>query len=297
MNFLFNILFLFFTGYATAQMPSDTLIENIALTTTAQVNQGTSYITFPTDIGNIEALWFEANLNYSFYIRTNKEARLVGVLTPQIIIRMYQEESFPVRTPSYIPQITAYYRLNKFVSNNSLNFFAKIAHHSNGQDEDFYLDNGTINTKSGNFTTNYMEIGFVKTNYNSRFNAAQFFSTSIEIHSENLTADELIGQYSLCRWNTLFSVLKIPEDQSSKNKKANISIKSKTVWMFGDVNNWDFFSWDRLNLSLTFFYHPKFLEDIGFFAQIYHGMDYYNIYFNHQISVLRFGIMTEKLKF
>jgi hypothetical protein len=39
------------------------------------------------------------------------------------------------------------------------------------------------------------------------------------------------------------------------------------------------------------------LADIGFFASFYSGMDYYNIYFNHKITVLRFGIMTDILKF
>lgn len=67
--------------------------------------------------------------------------------------------------------------------------------------------------------------------------------------------------------------------------------------MFGDVNHWNTFSDNRLNLSLTFFYHPKFLEDIGLFVQYYHGSDYYNMYFGHRLDVLRFGLMTEKLRF
>ena len=75
-------------------------IPSIELTTIAQVNQGNSYITFPTDIGNIEPLWFEGNLIPNFFIRQSKDSRLMGVITPQIIIRMYQEESYPVRTPS-----------------------------------------------------------------------------------------------------------------------------------------------------------------------------------------------------
>ena len=54
---------------------------------------------------------------------------------------------------------------------------------------------------------------------------------------------------------------------------------------------------NRFNLSLTFYYHPNILEDIGLFAQIYHGMDYYNIYFNRKPDIIRFGIMTEKLRF
>ena len=279
------------------QEKNDT-IQKIGLTTLVQVNQGNSYITFPTDIGNIEPLWFEANLIPNFYIRVREDSRLMGVFTPQIIIRMYQEESFPVRTPSYIPQMTVYYLLSSKTSVNSLSLFGKLAHHSNGQDGDFYLENGNNNLKTGNFATNYYELGLIKTKYNTRFNAVQFFGTSVEIYPPKLTIEELHEIYSLYRWNTIFSIFKIPSDVNQNTKKhASISIKGQTTWMFGDLNNWDSFSLNRLNLSLTFYYHPKFLEDVGLFAQIYHGMDYYNIYFNHQINVFRLGIITDKLRF
>lgn len=271
-------------------------VPAIELTTIVQVNQGNSYITFPTDIGNIEPLFFEGNLNPNFYIRTNKNARLVGVLTPQIIIRMYQEESFPVRTPSYMPQITAYYLLNSKSEIDKLSLYGKIAHHSNGQEDDFFLPNGNINTRSGNFSTNFYEVGLIKTNYNEKYNAMQFFGTSIEIHPIKSVASELLGMYSRYRWHTIFSIFKIPKNEGIK-KNASISLKGQTTWMFGDLNNWNIFDINRLNLRFTFYYHPKFLEDVGFFTQIYHGLDYYNIYFNHQISIIRFGIMTEKLRF
>ncbi len=161
------VIFIFVLIYSiscTGQENNNT-IPKIGLTTIAQVNQGTSYITAPTDIGNIEPLWFEGNLIPNFYIRVSKDSRLMGVLTPQIIIRMYQEESYPVRTPSYMPQITVYYLLSSKTEVNSLSLFGRFAHHSNGQDGDFYLDNGDINLISGNFTTNYYEFGFIKTNY------------------------------------------------------------------------------------------------------------------------------------
>ena len=64
--------------------------HKVDLATIATVNQGNSYITFPTDIGNIEPLWFEANIIPNFMIRESKNSRLMGVLTPQIIIRMYR---------------------------------------------------------------------------------------------------------------------------------------------------------------------------------------------------------------
>jgi len=295
-SFIF-ILVLMFSTSGFGQEKNE-ILPKMELTTIAQVNQGNSYITFPTDIGNIEPLWFEGNLKPNFYIRKSKNSRLMGVVTPQVIIRMYQEESYPVRTPSYIPQITAFYLLNPKSEVKNLSLFGKLAHHSNGQDGDFFLENGDINLLSGNFATNYYELGFIKTNYNSRFKAAQFFGTSIEIHPPNLTAEELSGIYSLYRWNTVFSIFRMPEDNNQNNNlNAKISLKGQSTWMFGDVNNWDTFSLNRLNLGLTFYYHPKFFEDIGLFVQIYHGSDYYNMYFDHQIDVIRFGIMTEKLRF
>ncbi len=294
-NILTYILLLF-SALAFGQKADSNGIGNIQLATIAQENNGNSYITFPTDIGNIEPLWFEANLIPSFNIRVSKDSRLMGVLTPQIIIRMYQEESFPVRTPSYMPQLTMYYALkpNKFVK--SFSVFGKLAHHSNGQEGNFYQDNGEINTLTGNFATNYFEIGMIRTRFNKQFNAVQFFSSSFEVHPKSLTIDELDGIYSLYRWNNVISFFKLPREYKEK-KKASISLKGEFTWMFGALNNWESYNINRLNLKLTFYYHPKFLEDIGLFAQIYHGMDYYNIYFDHQITVLRFGIMTEKLRF
>jgi len=290
------VLTIMFSVSGISQVSTDSIPE-IGLSTIAWANDGNSYITFPTDIGNLEPLWFEANLIPNFYIRVREDSRLMGVVTPQIIIRMYQEESFPVRTPSYIPQLTLYYLISSEKCANSVSLFGKIAHHSNGQEGDFLLENGEVNQLTGSFSTNYYSLGIIKTNYNAKYDAAQFFGTSLKIFPGRLTPD-LDGRYSLYRWNSIFSIFKMPQKyDNDKKKNASVSLKGESTWMFGEVDDWSAFSLNRLNLSLTFYYHPEFLEDIGFFAQIYHGMDYYNIYFEHQINVLRFGIMTEKLRF
>jgi hypothetical protein len=222
----------------------------------------------------------------------------MGVFTPQIIIRMYQEESFPVRTPSYMPQISVYYLLSPQSELRTISTFGKLVHHSNGQDGDFYLQNGDVNLKTGDFSTNYYEVGLIHTNYNFRTKSVRFFSTSVEIHSKPLTAEELHGSYSLYRWNSMVSVFKFTTTRLEDQKRnASISVKGETNWMFGDIYGWDALSFNRLKVSMTIYYHPRFLEDIGLFAQVYRGMDYYNMYFNHKISMVRFGIMTEKLRF
>lgn len=294
---LFLILLSIFLSHSGLGQNIDT-VPKIGLSLISQVNQGNSYITFPADIGNIEPLWFEGNIIPNFYLRESKNSRLMGVLTPQIIIRMYQERSYPVRTPSYMPQYTIYYLFKGKEDVEKLSLFGRLAHHSNGQDGDFYLENGEINLKSGNFSTNYFEIGFITTNINTRCNAYQFFKTSIEIHPKKWNENDLNGRYSNYRWHNTFSIFKVPPKSSQNNmRKADISFKGESTWMFGELNNWNGGSLKRLNLNFTFYYHPKFLEDIGLFVQMYHGLDYYNMYFSHRLNIIRFGLMTEKLRF
>jgi len=291
---IFIILFVCFVTNVFGQS-SDTIIK-IDISSIASLNQGSSYITFPTDIGNIEKLWFEGNIIPNFRIRKRKDARLMGILTPQIIIRMYQEASFPVNTPSYIPQVTIYYLLRSKTEFNSLSLFGKLAHHSNGQTGNFFLDDGSINLKTGNFTTNYFEFGINKTKFNKQFNAAHFFGASLEMHPKAWIENNLENIYSKYRLHTKFSIFKLPTSKQNEKKKAECSVKGEASFLFGNTNSLKNIE-NMFNLNFTFFYQPKFLDEIGLFVQLYHGMDYYNIYFNHKIEIIRFGIMTEKLRF
>ncbi len=271
---------------------------NFDLSLVSDVNSGNSYVTFGGGLGNIEPLIFEGNLIPNFILRKDKDSQLMGIFTPQIIIRMYQGESYPVNTPSYMPQLTLYYSMGKKLSIENFTVFGKIAHHSNGQKDDFYLENGDINFQSGTFSTNYFEIGVIKTFYNNNMNAAQFFSTSFEIHPEKLSDEELKGIYSFYRWNNQFAIFKLPYEVNENEKKyTKYSLKGQLTWLFGDINEWDFFAMDRLIASITFYYHPTFFEDIGLFVQYYHGQDYYNIYFPINRDIIRIGIMTDQFRF
>jgi len=291
-----TLLLVLNSSFQLMAQEADSLLPKLSLDKIALINQTDSYITFPTDIGNIAPLMFEANVNPSFVIRERKDSKLMAVLTPQITIRMYNEESYPVRTPSYIPQISLYYLANKKETLNYLVLFGKIAHHSNGQDGDFYNDDNTINLKSGNFATNFFKVGFLKTAYSNRLKAIKTIKSSIEIHPKSWMLQELKGKYSGLRWHNSFTSFKFPL-KNDENRRAKFSLKAETILMLDNFNDLDVFDLDRFNASLTFYYHPKFLEDIGLFIQFYHGMDYYNIYFKHQLSIIRFGIMTEILRF
>ena len=109
--------------------------------------------------------------------------------------------------------------------------------------------------------------------------------------------NELRGQYSGLRWHNTFEAFKLPFIKSDNDNNPSFSLKFETSLMLDSYNNLEVFDLDRLNARLTFYYHPKFLEDIGLFVQFYHGMDYYNIYFQDKLNIIRFGIMTVILRF
>lgn len=276
-------------------------LPKLDLAKIALVNQSDSYITFPGDIGNLEPLIFEANINPNFVIRERADSKLMGVLTPQVRIRMYNKESFPVQTPSYIPQISIYHLISETGSLKKTSVFGKIAHHSNGQDGPFFKESTLteVNFLSGNFATNFMEFGFLRSFYSHERKALRFFKSSVEIHPSNWMLSEMRGTYSGLRWHNSYLAYKLPMDKSlfTESRRANFSVKLETTLMLDKINDWELLDFKRLNATFTLYYHPKFLEEIGLFIQYYKGMDYYNIYFQNNISVIRLGLMTEILRF
>jgi len=287
------LLLILFSANISAQ--NDVAVKNLDPALIAQVNQGSSYITFPTDIGNIEPLMFEGNVIPNFILRENKSSRLVGVLTPQIIIRMYNEYSYPVRTPSYIPQLTTYYLIGNRKQNELLTVFGRFAHHSNGQDDSLILEDGSVNFISGDFATNYMEAGAIVTSFNKHTNAVRFFKASFEYHRENSVHRLLQGRYSRHRLNLGFSAFRLPKKDNLH--KANMSVDLKMNILFGEMGGLSTFSSDRLQTSLVFSYFPKFFQDFGLFVEFYHGKDFYNVYYDYTRNMIRFGLMTNKLRF
>ena len=293
-------IFLFLHSITFAQDKLDTL-PKLELTQIALVNQSDSYITFPADIGNLEPLIFEANINPNFVIRKRGDSKLMAILTPQIRIRMYNKFSYPVQTPSYIPQISVYHLLSETGSLNKTSIFGKIAHHSNGQDGNFYEDSTStkINLQSGNFATNFIEFGILRSIYSQNRYALKFFKSSVEIHPSQWMLPEMRGTYSGLRWHNSFLAYKLPVDKLffTESRRASFSVKLETTLILDKINDWVLFDLNRLNAALTLYYHPKFLEDIGLFIQFYKGMDYYNIYYHNNLSAIRFGLMTEILRF
>lgn len=275
-------------------------------------NSEVGYITFLDGIGNLEPLWFEAKMVPNYLIRIREDSRTGAVLTPKVIIRMYREDSEPVSTPSYMPQITLYHQMKNFnpLKSNIFYLFGRVVHHSNGQDGDFYNDDGSINTRDGTFSTNYIEVGFFFAKlFSLHPNATEFFRSSIEYHPKDMQDKVLNDKYGNIRWHNDIKIFKFTKETfnsifsgngnmqgSSENQKARPYFRAviNTTFIFGEMEDVDVLDFSkRFGGSITLSYNPKYLEDVRLFVQYYYGQDYYNIHFENTLSELRIGLIAD----
>lgn len=267
-----------------------------------RANHVDSYVTFGQGFGNLEPMIFEGLVAPYFLLRTRKDARWGATLSPAIMIRMKAEESFPVYSPSYLPNITLYHLFSE--KNGEVKYlFATLRHHSNGQFNNFYNEDGSLNTKTGDFATNMVEFGaFFNKPVIPFSNTKEYFRTSIEYHIDYGRSEELKGIYSFLRWNNNFRIFKFPLPNSTLDRLGykptpRVQTNIETTWMFGDVNNASFFDLkERFNLSFTIAYRPKVLKDVSLFVKFYSGKDYYNMQFLHRINVLSFGLQAYTIR-
>jgi len=244
-----------------------------------------SYILFGSGFGNLEPLIFEGNLAPYFMISISEKVRWGIELSPRIVIRMYNKYSLPIRTPSFMPKVTFFYQfLDKENGKRDLFTYISAMHHSNGQEGDFFLaDSITINTLTGNFSTNWVEGGF----FLSRPNAKVLFNTNyIKLYTtyNYLQEKKLSGTYGRLRFfvnvkstvklSKAFRIIVAPND---KNKKYVFDQSIKLGWIAGKLNDEQTFNIKRLILDYSLSFTPTFLKDVNIFIQYYYGQDYYNI--------------------
>ena len=71
------------------------------------------YLTFAGGIGNMEPLLFEGNIIPYYSIGIDAVKKWAVVLSPQVIVRMYNKYSYPVQTPSYMPRVILVHQSSK----------------------------------------------------------------------------------------------------------------------------------------------------------------------------------------
>ncbi len=181
-----------------------------------------SYISVLGGVGNIEPLLFEADIVPYFMLSLNENNKWGIELSPRFVLRMYNQESFPVRTPSFMPRATFFYKISKKNIHGKTAFtYFSWCHHSNGQDGSFLNSDSTaINTLSGNFSTNMIEGGVFISHPDRRFPKAAINYVKLSAVYHYYQARELRALYGRVR---MFS-----DFQSTLNLSKLLKIFGKT---------------------------------------------------------------------
>ncbi len=281
---------------AYSQMLKDSSVSSISK---FSMFREPSSILLGSGLGNLEPLLFEGNVAPYFMLAISKDARWGAELSTRIILRMYNEESYPIRTPSFIPKVTFFYHLvdSKNKKRDLFMYFSWF-HHSNGQDGYFYNeDSVTINTRSGNFSTNWIEGGV----YISRpdpFVPYSYNSLKVYISYDYLQEPELSGTYGRFRYfldiqnNINLSKLFRVHRQTFNNQQILLKQSLHLGWIAGNLTDTKTIDSKRLLLQYRLFFKPAILNDVSLFLQYDYGQDYYNIHYNRSLGVVRIGIAS-----
>jgi hypothetical protein len=295
-NFIFFCIFLFATILSFQA-------QNLTVNSSIISCTDNTYITFGQGLGNritkngvekLEPLIFESRIAPIFTLQFNNKVPFGFVLSPKIILRMFNDSSWTVRSPSYMPFILVYHKIKfpflkrynmfKPILNIKPSFFMtyKFAHHSNGAGGTYFIPNTKdVNLINGNFTTDFTEI------------ALSFLSKDTVNKKLDLISGRLGFEYH------------IPLTQENNMEytyyKERINLELRFV-VFKNITVVPVFSamygknsfTPKYSLDTYISYRPfKSKSDLALFAKVYIGPDYYNLRYINTMRYVSFGLLLE----
>lgn len=256
-----------------------------------------SYVTMGGRQGLSGKVLFEANVAPHLYAFGDR----VGIeLTPKILVRMRADSSFTVRGPSYMPRATIHLRRKRQLVGGEVLpdtlaevFSLTFSHHSNGQGGPFYLPDSTrtINTETGSFTTNFVDIAFTEFSRGRRATSSsvgiRVYLTLNETGALRRTGDsrDQYGRYRLFG----SSQGRVPFTLGRWPMNSNIAFAWQYILdrQFGITK---FIAMERVNFSVSYLVLPEILRETGLYVQYYYGQDYYNILYKSRLNSVRVGV-------
>lgn len=252
--------------------------------------------------------FFEVEINHHLHWWSNplwpgNKATGLMMVNPKIQLRMLNEISAPVKTPGFLPRATYFFWLDRhFKSKVRFSYFSiMLSHHSNGQAGDFYNPDGTVNTDSGSFSTNFLEFSFYNISDWGLF--PNWKKVSFEWHPGFNREDNLKDQYesakirlsSQAKGALLPSKIREPREWLYKLLvEASYIVRGREYVVapnadFPGIEPEKASTWDNVAFSAEASIKPHFFDQISFFFKYDYGSDYYNIHFQEHISRFQFG--------
>ena len=254
--------------------------------------------------------------------------------TIMLRLRMFDQPSNPVRTPSFMPkgtvQVVGFKSLidpddaddERYVGSDvSVVAISVVAgHHSNGQDGCLFRVTDAqecgsivsrrreINTDNGSFSTNYFRVG------------AHFGRMTIGDDYFTVTKDRGLGialEHHLHNFLPGWLEEPLRSLYGTTRLKANARYARANVWKLrrfevrlgyeyiadlpqmqgATSNNGKCTCGNRHVFSAEAFMHPESWDGIGYYTRFYQGRDYYNIAFEERIRRVEVGVAFNGAKF
>ena len=301
-----SILFIMFTGsslHSLGQIKELDSVQkaNLAYSIIYKENSELSYTSPMGEIGAPSGYVINGKLTTSYMVLASKSLPIAFSVNPDFTVRVRDEQSAGVRTPSFRLGGTLYLRLSpriKYYQYAELSF----THHSNGQDGSALLPNGIINTVNGNFNTNYLTAAYRFGYFTDQLAQHDYFGfhhkVGLQWHKWFAYEPILNGNYGFSRLNYDFS-FRVYQNLENKIEKEKWRVNASLSYAVNSLINHRFLApKKRLNAELSANYSFPFMQNVFLMATIgYYGEDPYNIYFNDKYAYARFGISSTFIRY
>jgi hypothetical protein len=242
-----------------------------------------------------------ADLTGNFVLFATPKSRFAFIFNPRVKLRLLDTQGMPVKSPSYMPGGTLYYRLNSDAYAPSF-MSLSYSHHSNGVRGPTLNPNGTFNTDSGKFTTNFYTLAYTNGKRVDHQNTIsnRYETLGLELHAALIGlgySHALKDQYGFVRLNGtwMYNLSKSrPDDINPKNRTFDnwMRLQIDFMYILDTYNNYSFTDYQkRLNISATYYYQFPFMQNMALmFGGGYRGQDDYNIFFQNSYAYLTLGV-------
>jgi hypothetical protein len=244
-----------------------------------------------------------ADLSPNFVLINTPKLPFFFVADARVNLRLFASHGDPVKSPSYMPGGTLYFRANNDYYAPQF-FSASYTHHSNGIEGPTLNPNGSVNVDSGKFTTNFYTLTYhfgKRTDVQDKI-INRYDAIGLELHSALVGlgyAHGLAGKYGFVRINGdwLYNIARATPDPIDPDKKTFGNwqrFEFQFTYIADQVYNYSVIDLKkRLNVSLNYYYQFPFMQNVSFLVGAgYRGQDPYNIFFQSSYPYVTIGFSS-----
>ena len=245
-----------------------------------------------------------ADLAPNFILFQTPKSRFFAVFTARVKIRLLASHGAPVKSPSFMPGATVFYRLNEDTYKPEFLSFG-YSHHSNGVRGPSLNPDGSFNRDSGKFTTNFYTLTYYTGKRIDKKDLIinRYDNIALEVHAGLFglgMSEGLKDHYGFIRVNgsRMYNFAKAYDDPLEKGKKVYKNwqrIRFDFTYIADKYDNYSAVDFKkRLNVSLKYYYQFPFMPSTALMVGGgYRGQDDYNQFFEDSYGYVTIGLATD----